>query len=408
MKKVIGLLAVFLLCTTVLWANGSKEGEAAGAKKYKIAVVEAMANDESVIRRDYYDNYIAPKYNVEFIFSEQCKNDEQEQTFIENSIDAGADAIITFRGDNIEQMLDLCQENGIYYAINGTVPASLDQSKYENFTGRFGASNSYVATSFSKWLKDNATADGSEGFLLCSSLAFRRNIQHLPTTIGLLNALKDKYGLTYNDTVENIALSSTPMAVPNSKNLNIYIYPGSPMLSDTWLPGVTALLQTGKYSKVMHMGQYYANTAVVVDEVEKSLGKDITVASMASMSDTLTQAFNAKDAFGKDALNMGLVKSISLISSPGFVKVYNALTGHNDLNRTADGKKALEVEVNPLMIQSAAEINKLKDWDIAGGSKWIADSSLIDQVLAVKQPKVTADQILKIYDQVEVKSILNR
>ena len=47
-------------------------------KKFKIGVCEPQAIDEVVIRRDYYENYLAPRYNVEFVFSEQCKDTDEK------------------------------------------------------------------------------------------------------------------------------------------------------------------------------------------------------------------------------------------------------------------------------------------------------------------------------------------
>lgn len=61
-------------------------------KKFKIGVCEPQAIDEVVIRRDYYENYLASRYNVEFVFSEQCKDTDDELTFIEGCADAGCDA----------------------------------------------------------------------------------------------------------------------------------------------------------------------------------------------------------------------------------------------------------------------------------------------------------------------------
>jgi len=378
-------------------------------KTFKIGVCEAMANDESVIRRDYYENYIAPKYNVQFVFSEQCKSDEDEQNFIANSIDAGCDAIITYRGNNIVQMLPYCDERGVYYSGNfaSALPADFDPNAYEYWCGKFEPDQNSVAANFANWLSASASEDGNEGFLICSALAFQKNPQHLPCTITILNTLKDRYGLTYNDTVENIALTDAPLAVENDKGINIYIYPGSPMISDTWLPGVTALLQTGKYGAVMHMGQYYTNTAVVVDEVEQSFNKDIKVASVAAMSETLTNAFNAKDKFGNPSLNMANIKPVSLISSEGFVRVYNALTGYNAANIATDGK-IHSLQVNFLSAVSLEEINAFSKFDVAGGSDWIGADSVINQVLCIYNETLTAADIQEVYSSIGTDEILNR
>ena len=47
--------------------NGNGENK---AEKYVIGVGEYMSGAEAVTRKAYFENYIAPAYNVEFIFSE--------------------------------------------------------------------------------------------------------------------------------------------------------------------------------------------------------------------------------------------------------------------------------------------------------------------------------------------------
>ena len=78
-------------------------------KKFKIGVCEPQAIDEVVIRRDYYENYLASRYNVEFVFSEQCKDTDDELTFIEGCADAGCDAIISYRSVDANQMAQVCE-----------------------------------------------------------------------------------------------------------------------------------------------------------------------------------------------------------------------------------------------------------------------------------------------------------
>lgn len=60
-------------------------------KQFVIGVAEAQANDEVSTRRAYFENFIAPTYNVKFIFSEVLKDDAAVKTFIENCIDSGVE-----------------------------------------------------------------------------------------------------------------------------------------------------------------------------------------------------------------------------------------------------------------------------------------------------------------------------
>lgn len=379
-------------------------------KKFIIGVAEPQAIDEVVIRRDYYENYIAPRYNVEFIFSEQVKSADDELSFIENCADAGADAIISYRGDDTDQMAQVCREYGMVYAIN--YPRNMQTEDvfaggYENFTGGFTADQPYVGSLFGNWLASNASEDGSEGFIITTAMAFRGNAQHIESTLAVLKAIQDKYGLTYEDTIENITVTSAPLEVANDKNIRIYIYPGSVTTNEGWLQGVSAALQTGNYGVFIQTGQTFPSTAVVVDEVEKTFDIDIKVASVASMSESLTNAFNTQDRYGNPSLNMATVKSTSLVSSMGFVKVYNALTGYNNLNIDAAGDQGV-IMFRMWGVETPEQVNALSTWDIAGGGKWVFDNSLIDRTLGIYNPELTFEDIQEVYYSVSFEDALSR
>lgn len=151
---------------------------------------------------------------MEFVFSEQCKDTDDELTFIEGCADAGCDAIISYRSVDANQMAQVCEEYGMQYVINTARIPEVDgafEGGYETFQGSFGADNEHVGQLFRDWLSSNASDDGSEGFMITSSLAFSGNIQHLETAIAALSALQSKYNLTFEDTVENLAKTSAPI-----------------------------------------------------------------------------------------------------------------------------------------------------------------------------------------------------
>ncbi|WFR59915.1 S-layer protein [Anaerocolumna sp. AGMB13025] len=371
-------------------------------KTFKIGVCEPQAIDEVVIRRDYYENYLAKKYNVEFVFSEQVKDTDDELSFIENCADLGADAIISYRSEDANQMAQVCKEYGMAYVINNQRSPLVEDAftgGYENFTGSFAADQPYVGSLFKDWLTKNASDDGSEGFLITSSLAYKGNTQHSECTEAALSALQEKYGLTYEDTIKNLAVASAPIEVANDKNIKIYIYPGVSSQNEGWLAGVSTALQTGNYGVFIQSGQSFTETAVVVDEVEKAFKKDIKVASVASISNSLLNAFNTKDAFGNSSINMASVKSTSMVSSMGFVKVYNALTGYSNLNIEASGDPS-QVLFRMWAIENPEQMSTLSNWDVAGGNKWIVDYNVIDQTLGIYHPDLTSEGIQAVYDSV--------
>lgn len=379
------------------------------SEPFIIGVCEYQANDESVVRKDYFENYLGPAYNVEFIFSEPITDTESELTFIENIVQAGADAYISFRSESTNQLAQVCEEYGLYYCVNSNRNDTIDDAfkqNYKYFTGCFSADQPRTGEIFSDWLNEEATDTGEEGFMVASGLAFQGNVQHYECTMAILNALQEKYDLTYEDTAENLAITSAPLEVANDKGIEIYIYPGS-ITSETWLPGVSAGLQTGKYGVFLQAVPSFSQTAVVVDEVERTYNKNIKVASIASISETTENAFHTEDSFGNPSLDLGVAKSTTVLSVGAFIKMYNALTGYEKLNIGENGEPT-ELLFLLWGIASPEEMDAVATWDAVGGDNWVIDTNIIDQCLGINNPDLTAKEIQDILYEIDLEEAKER
>ena len=378
-------------------------------KQFIIGIAEGQANDETVIRRQYLEKYIAPKYNVKFIFSEMLKDANAVLSFIENCRDSGANAIIDYKIANTSQMAQVCKEFGMLYVINiGRSKATDDTYKMnlDNFLGGVAADQPDTGRLFGEYLKKHASKNGSEGFIIASSIASSGNDQHMQITKAALIALKDMYGFKYQKDIDSLVIVDAPTLAVNDKNINIYIYPGSPN-KDAWLPGVSALLQTGKYGFLVSAGQSYTATSVVVDEVEKSFNKDITVMSVGALGSSLTQAFKTKDKFGNASLNLATVKSVSLVSGGLFALVYNGLTGYGKNMKLPDGNSA-SFTFRMWGVETADQLSIMNNWDNTASGKWIADYEFIDGLLGVNNPAMTAAEFQKQIDNCTFESTLKK
>lgn len=396
-------------------AAGTAASETAGKtpqdfKQFKIGVAEVQANDESIQRRSYFEDYIAPHYNVEFIFSEQCSSSEKTLTFIENCSDAGCDAVISYTNDDIEQMTQVCQEYGMMYVVNtvriNPKTEAAFAGGYENFAA-FGSNRKAIAEVFSDWLKDNASEDGSEGFLICSGLGYNGNLQQTEITQGCLKALKELYNLNYETDLETMAISSAPIEAANDKGINIYIYPGHYTRLEGYLQGLTAALQTGKYGVMLQSVQLYDQTGVIVQETEEAIGKDIKVAGVATVSESLKTAFATEDKFGNPTVNMATAKPVSLLCAAGFSQTYNLLTGYREAT-LAPNKEAAELNTSLWPITDLETLEIVSQWDVPKGDKWIVDYDLIDSMLGIYHPSITNADIQAIVDSVTYDSTLER
>lgn len=403
MKKttIRSALAVLLVASTLTACGGSAASSApasaaasrtaaAPAKQYTIGIAEAQANDETTVRRAYLENYIGPAYNVKFIFSEVLKDDAATKTFIENCADAGADAIIDFKSMS-GQMCQICADNDMVYAISDNYIAHPEflETDYPNFAGAVGSNNAELGSLFGTWLKDNVEADGTEGYLIATGIASSGNQQHIEIGQGILSGIADKYGLTFEQDIADLV---TVAETTNDKGILVTLYPGSPN-KESWLPGVSALIQTGQYNTFLSAGQTYNQSATVVDEVEKSFGIDIKVASVGALGQTLMTAFNTKDTFGNPSIDLATVKSTSVLISALFAITYNALNGDvQTACRGTDGKP-LYFEFANMSVTSAEQLAQMNGWDDASTGNWCATTDVVDGMLTIVNPDLTAEEI---------------
>lgn len=185
--------------------------------------------------------------------------------------------------------------------------------------------------------------------------------------------------------------SSETTNVANDKDLTITLYPGSPN-KETWLPGVSSLLQSGQYSMFLSSGQTYNQSASVVNEVEQTFGIDIKVASVGALGTTLTTAFNTADPSGNPSVDLVTVKSVSALTACLFAATYNALNGDLETVCRVDGQPA-RFAFNMIAVTSPEQLAEMEGWDDRDAGNWIAGKEVLDSMLATVNPNLTADDI---------------
>ena len=277
---------------------------------------------------------------------------------------------------------------------------------YENF-GAFGSNQVAIGQVFGQWLRENASEDGSEGFLICSGMAYTGNLQQTEITTACLTALQEMYDLTYDQDLNSMVVSSAPIEATNDKGINIYLYPGHVTRVEGYLQGLTAALQTGKYGVMLQSIQLYDQTGVIVQETEQAMNKDIKVAGVATVSESLKTAFSTKDQFGNPTVNMATAKPVSLLCASGFAQTYNLLTGHRDATLAENGD-AGELNTTLWPITDLETLETISKWDTPEGGKWIVDYEILDNMLSVNNEDLTNKELQEIVDSVTYESALKR
>ena len=401
MKKVVyGILLTLLMISVVAC---SEEGGSSG--KIKIAVAETTANDEIATRKRYLEEYIAPHYNVEFMFSESLEDSGELLDFIQNAADAGCVALIDCSTQDYVGAARQCEKFDMYYAYNGEMQEEFANGEYPNVVGAWGQSQEATAALFAQYLRQTASPTGEEGFCILSMNAPQGNSASFTIGSAALEAIAELYDFEYEEPIEEMIVSSTPIEAANSKGVKVYIYPGT-LNADT-LPGLQAVLQSGDYGYLIGTVQTYTSTAVVVDEIERATGKNITVMSPASMTDSLLTAYRTSDVFGNPTLDFVTVKPASAHGAVLFALVYNALTGHIDSD-LQDGQ-VRRYTFGQFQLTDLEMVETASGWDNPDTGTWVCDYSFVDAILAEKNPGLTSDDIQRVIDDyITYDSILAR
>ncbi len=371
--------------------SGSSEGSSSG-QKYKIGVLEVQLNDESTNRAEYFRNYIGPEYNVEFMFSEAIQDLDSALTFLENAADAGCDAIINYYPikDNTEQLVQKAAELGMVIAENGGRGPANDETyaaAYDNFAGGFMADQPDTGKLFKDWMEANIDSGSEHGFLVATGGAYQGNDQQTQISANMLSALEELYGLKFELTKEELYQSSSPIEALNDKDIPVLCYPGMTN-QNGWLEGLTAALQSGKYDYVLTSPNVIGNIGTALSELETAMDKDFTWIGFGTFGDALTSAISTPDKFGNQTLSMSTVKFTSIVSAMAFAKVYNNLTGHNDVNLD-NGETTVDLfRMNA--VTSPEQLEAMASWDKPG--KWVADIDFVNSLITERGGASTHEQ----------------
>lgn len=104
---------------------------ASGSVKIGVLVAD-VSGEEAQGFRSYYENYIAPNYGVQFLYTEQLSDAASEKSAIEKFASQGCAGILSFSSSDRALQIETCEENQIYYAV---ASGMLDNEQYEKYKG---------------------------------------------------------------------------------------------------------------------------------------------------------------------------------------------------------------------------------------------------------------------------------
>ncbi len=334
MQRILAGLLLIALLTACSAGNSSSTAEesvaeemAAGSGITIGVAVYALDNDEVHAIRDYLENYIGDAFEVSFLYSSSIESAEDEIAFVEQLAAEGVQGCISFMSSYIEEVLPIYEEYGIYY-VSGSCTisdATYEAVKdYSCFLGVIGSSiedelqaGYDIAAHFAA-----SDTEGSNRYLIFVGGSGMGNEMHALRAQGMLTALADAYGLTYEGEVADLVNVTEDTEVANSGNLTITLIPGYVGQAEK----VEQYAATGDYNILISV-QALGTTIDTIAEAEKSAGVDLQVGMLDCFTEANYQYFNTTDAYGSPKLNY-LVGKYGAVVAPAFTALLNAYSGY--------------------------------------------------------------------------------
>jgi hypothetical protein len=406
LKKVFVVLFALTLLAGVNAGGGSDSG-AQGAvgsgpalKPVKIAVAFWLIDANALLIQKYFKEYVGPALNAEFMFSEAVDNADKLMTFMENAYAAGCQGIINYQNSSVPQAIAKANELGMYIATNASF---LEENKELPYNmGFVAAEASGVASSFGELVKDLINDGQKHSSIIVSAGSAFGNPEHYEATVAILQTLADLYGFKYTREIKDLAVVRAETEAANDKNIKIVIYPGYPM-GNTYVTGLSALLQTGEYDTILACNAAYARSAVAIDEVEKAYKKNIRISAITMIDDSTKTSFFTKDSTGDSSLNSAVVTPSISTAAGLFALVYNGITGSADKVRV--NGQASFFDSPKWKCANASEYTRIEKIDTSD-STWEVNIDDLKKMLAPFNPNVNMDSIYKQLESITAESVL--
>lgn len=322
MKK---LLAVLLTLALVLGLSAcAAPSDAEPLTKHKIGVAVYDLSDSQVMAfRNYLENYIAASFeDVEFVYSMSIQSQQELMAFLQSCVDSGVEGILNCNSYDLEKEVALCAEKGVYMLCpSSTVAPEMFSKVADNpfFLGYFGPGPEMEYAAGYDMGKYFASQGYGDSYFILNGGAPMGNTMHKSRTMGILDALQESYGVAFEQSSQELAVSAQPVTVTEG-NLTVHIcggYLGIPEVCE----GAKAYFEENPCESVLGV--------IPVGELADFVGT-ARLGIIDCYSEENARLFDA----GKLSYVCG---KFSSIIGPAFAAMYNAVTGHADAFRE-DGK----------------------------------------------------------------------
>ena len=294
MKKVVSVIVgivLFLCLGMAVLAGDETEKTVIGVSVYNLNDTEVRAF------RNYLENYIGITFDVDFLYSSGILSAEEEIAFIDELHERGVKGIISFLSSDLEEVLPVCESYGMYYVRgSGTISDEMYEKVKDNpyFLGTIGpsvAAEQEAAKEMTAYFASKDEAKQNQ-YLIMTGGAGKANEMHRLRTIGILNQLKDDYGLTYEKPVEELVQTQDVEKLETGTDLSIPLIPGYPSV-DNLNEKLAPVLESGENQVVLSV--FGVNVVVgTIDTFEHEFRTDVQLGAIDCFTDDYYELFYTK------------------------------------------------------------------------------------------------------------------
>ena len=282
---------------------------------------------------DYYRDYIAEGFPVNFIFSGKVADSEAEKAFITEAKAEGAEGIISFAGyaDGLQDVIKTCEKEEIYYALGSNTVSDENYEAIKDNPWYMGSVGPDLETVYQAGcdMAEFFLEKGARNIVIMSGGAVSGNRLHQVRTWGMLNTLEEKAGLVLNQEAEELSKTETVTQLSDQDgNIHVTICPGYTEMDGDGLANLETAFAEGDCDTLM--SAFHAATYLdKISDKEKEQNSNIMVGAIDSFSEQNFEVFQEKDSFGNTPIDYVRGKYASM-AGPAFAMIYNAITGNSD------------------------------------------------------------------------------
>ena len=385
MKKIITLLLAIAMIFSLVGCGSSETETTNETHVIKVGVANIMTGENLEAIKNYYNNEVAGTLNMEFMISEGLSNDASGLVdFIDKAYAAGCEGIINMitGTEAVDQGAQKCEQYGMWFATNNSAVAT-NVSGLEHNLGHCGADPVGMEEAYKKAFTE-ICSDGENHsvFMYTCAAPGKTAASHYYSAVGVLEAMKEVYGLTYEESVEDLANKQEPGEVKHDKmdSIHIYLCPGMDFSNfGQYITACQTQLQTGNYD-IFAACANWASFTEAIKGCESSLGKEIKIVGTMNIEDQTAAGL------ADGTIAAAIINPLNVANGVLAAMIYNGVNGAGAAMK--ENGEAILMGVKPWACMSADDYAIISTLDKEVG-KFVLGGNGLKQLTVSTNPSIT-------------------